>query len=303
MLQLSGLTKWFYKKMAEKLRILIADSGSSKTEWRIIENGVPANSFFSSGINPYFLTSDEIYGLLTREIKPEVKGRFSNIFFYGTGCNSTLKEDIVRKALNRFIVSEEIFIGSDLLGAARSLCLDKAGIACIMGTGSNSCYYDGKRIVSNIPPLGYILGDEGGGAVLGRKLLSGILKKQVPDHIIRKFLDTYKLTTAEILDNVYTKPFPNRFLGQFAKFLSDNINEPELKEIVESSFEDFIVRNILQYPESGKYPVHFTGSIAFHFKELLIQQLAKNNLISGEITLTPMSNLIIYHLNDTIQNK
>jgi N-acetylglucosamine kinase-like BadF-type ATPase len=286
--------------MSGKSRILIADSGSSKTEWRIIENGIPGGSFFSSGINPYFLSSKEIYSLLNSEIKPEVEKRFNNIYFYGTGCNSDLKEDIVRKALARFTISKEIFIGSDLLGAARSLCGNQAGIACIMGTGSNSCYYDGKRIVANIPPLGYILGDEGGGAVLGRKLLSGILKKQVPDQIIRKFLETYKLTTAEILDNVYTRPFPNRFLGQFAKFLSDNIEEPELKEIVESSFEDFIIRNILQYPESGQYPVYFTGSIAFHFKEMLIEQLKKNNLTAGEITLTPMANLIIYHLSNNV---
>lgn len=289
--------------MSGKSRILIADSGSSKTEWRIIENGIPGNSFFSSGINPYFLSSEEIYGLLKREIRFEGENSFSSIYFYGTGCNSTLKEDIVRKALQQFTISEEIFIGSDLLGAARSLCRHNAGIACIMGTGSNSCYYDGKRIVANIPPLGYILGDEGGGAVLGRKLLSGILKKQVPDHIIKQFLETYKLTTAEILDNVYTKPFPNRFLGQFAKFLKDNIAEPELREIVISSFEDFIIRNILQYSESEKYPVHFTGSIAFHFKKLLIEQLKKNNLTAGEITLTPMANLIIYHLNDTLENK
>jgi N-acetylglucosamine kinase-like BadF-type ATPase len=283
--------------MTKGLRILIADSGSSKTEWKIIDNGVNGESLFSTGINPYFLTSEEIFGILGHEIG-DLSGRsFSNVLFYGSGCNSPVKEDIVRNAIDRFFVSDKTFIGSDLLAAARSLCQNDPGIACIMGTGSNSCYYDGKRIVSNIPPLGYILGDEGGGAVLGRKLISSILKKQVPESIRENFLERYQLTTAEILDNVYTKPFPNRFLGQFSRFLSDNIDIPELREIVDSSFEDFIRRNILQYPESGDLPIHFTGSIAFHFSELLIEQLYKANLTPGVITHTPIAGLVQYHLN------
>jgi N-acetylglucosamine kinase-like BadF-type ATPase len=284
--------------MSDNSRILIADSGSSKTEWKIIEDNIPGESIFSSGINPYFLTSEEILELLGNEIRQLSGSSFSGIWFYGSGCNSSTKGDIVRSAIDRFFDSGDTFIGSDLLAAARSLCLSKPGIACIMGTGSNSCYYDGERIVSNIPPLGYILGDEGGGAVLGRKLLSGILKKQIPVGIRENFLERYRMTTAEILDNVYTKPFPNRFLGQFARFLSDNIDMPELKEIVVSSFEDFIIRNILQYPESGYLPVHFTGSIAFHFREILIEQLTRNKLIPGDITLTPIAGLVQYHLNN-----
>jgi glucosamine kinase len=287
--------------MSESSRILVADSGSSKTEWKIIEDNIPGESIFSTGINPYFLASEEIYDMLGREIGKLRGSSFRSIWFYGSGCNSQLKENIVKNAIDRFFDSGNTFIGSDLLAAARSSCQSKPGIACIMGTGSNSCYYDGEKIVSNIPPLGYILGDEGGGAVLGRKLLSSILKKQVPVEIRENFLMRYKMTTAEILDNVYTKPFPNRFLGQFARFLADNINVPELKEIVVSSFEDFIRRNIIQYPESGFLPVHFTGSIAFYFRELLIEQLSKNNLIPGDITLTPITGLVQYHLNNQQQ--
>jgi glucosamine kinase len=284
--------------MPGKSGILIADSGSSKTEWKIIVNGDPGKSFFSSGINPYFLGSEEIFDLLQKEIGQLSGKSFSSICFYGTGCNSRSKEDIVRNALKRFASSENIFIASDLLAAARSLCNDEPGIACIMGTGSNSCYYDGMKIVNNIPPLGYILGDEGGGAVLGRKLISGILKKQVPEEVRENFMARYRLSIAEILDNVYTKPFPNRFLGQFAKFLTDNIQVPELKEIVVSSFEDFIRRNILQYPESAYLPVHFTGSIAFHFREILVEQLEINRLVTGDITLSPMEKLVNYHLKN-----
>ncbi|HVN59440.1 MAG TPA: hypothetical protein VMT63_14165 [Bacteroidales bacterium] len=277
-------------------KILIADSGSSKTQWAVIgdNNG---RSYLSSGINPYFLGSDEIFRNLSAELKDLAGMKFSRVYFYGTGCNSNKKEEIVRVALEAFTGCKDIFVGSDLLGAARSLCSDKPGIACIMGTGSNSCYYDGSKIVSNIPPLGYILGDEGGGAVLGRKIVSSIIKMQVPESVRENFLSQYNLTTAEILDNVYTKPFPNRFLGQFAKFIGENREIPEIKEIIVSSFDDFIRRNILQYPESASHEVHFTGSIAYHFREILTDQITKHGLRKGKITLAPMEGLIQYHKN------
>lgn len=278
--------------------ILVADSGSTKTEWKVIKESVPQESIFSSGINPFFLSGEEIYNLLEKEVGLQSGQTFKKVYFYGTGCNSAAKENVVKDALKRFIRCDDIFVGSDLLAAAHSLCLDKPGIACIMGTGSNSCYYDGTRIVTNVSPLGYILGDEGGGAVLGRKLISGVLKRQVPQHVIDIFFETYKITPAEILENVYMKPFPNRFLGQFAKFISVNINIPELQEIITSSFEEFIKRNILQYPQSADLPVHFTGSIAFHFRLFLEKLLIKYRLQPGIITLTPMTNLIKYHLRN-----
>lgn len=278
--------------------ILIADSGSTKTEWRILKEPVPEESVISSGINPYFLTTNEIYLLLKKELANISENTFNKIYFYGTGCNSEAKNNTVREALYSFFSAAEIFIGSDLLGAARSLCQNDPGIACIMGTGSNSCYYNGTIIVSNVAPLGYILGDEGGGAVIGRKLISAVLKKQVPQKVIELFFDTYKITAAEILESVYMKPFPNRFLGQYVRFISANIHIPELKDIITTSFEDFIRRNILQYPESRLFPVHFTGSIAFHFRPVLEELLTGNNLRSGIITLSPMDNLIRYHLHN-----
>ncbi len=278
--------------------ILIADSGSTKTEWQILKDGIASESKFTSGINPYFLTVEETNSLLKNELILLSGYSFSKIYFYGSGCNSDFKKNSVKQALKRFFSAEEIFIGSDLFGAARSLCQNKPGIACIIGTGSNSCYYNGKAIKSNVAPLGYILGDEGGGAVLGRKLVSGVLKKQVPQRVIDSFFETYKLTASEILENVYMKPFPNRFLGQFAKFLSDNIDIPELQYIVTSSFDEFIKRNILQYPEAKELPIHFTGSIAFHFRPYLEELLLKHDLQSGEITQSPMEHLISYHMTN-----
>jgi glucosamine kinase len=276
--------------------ILVADSGSTKTEWKIIKDGIPQESIFSSGINPYFLTVDEIFLLLKKELNGISGYSFNKIYFYGTGCNGETKNNIVREALNRFFSVDLIFIASDLLGAARSLCQNEPAIACIMGTGSNSCYYNGSVIVSNVSPLGYILGDEGGGAVIGRKLVSSVLKKQISQMVIDLFFDTFKITPAEILESVYMKPFPNRFLGQYARFISTNIHISELQEIVTTSFEDFIRRNILQYPESEMLPVHFTGSIAFYFRPFLEELLTRNNLKPGIITLSPMANLIKYHI-------
>lgn len=281
--------------------ILIADSGSTKTEWRLIDGDSDSQSVFSPGINPYFMSSDEILFLLRRELKVMESSPPAIIWFYGTGCNSESKNNVVRTALERFFTKGKIMIGSDLLGAARSLCQRDPGIACIIGTGSNSCYYNGKEIISNVAPLGYILGDEGGAAVLGRKLLTGVLKKQVPSDVIEKFFDFYRITPAEILENVYMKPFPNRFLGQFAKFISENISIPELREIVDSSFDEFIVRNINQYPEAKQLPVHFAGSIAFHFRTCLEDRLTKNNLRTGKIALSPMQELVIYHMKNTVQ--
>ncbi|HBE42146.1 MAG TPA: ATPase [Bacteroidales bacterium] len=278
--------------------ILVADSGSTKTEWKVIKGNIAQESIYTGGINPYFLSENGIYQLLEKELAPHYRKSFRKVFFYGTGCNTEAKNNVVRNAIGRFLAADNIFIGSDLLGAARSLCQNDPGIACIMGTGSNSCYYDGNKIVSNVSPLGYILGDEGGGAVIGRKLLSAVLKKQISRSVIDVFFNTYRITPAEILERVYMKPFPNRFLGQFTMFISDNIEIPELQEIIRTSFHEFIVRNILQYPESKTLPVHFTGSIAFYFRSFLVELIVLNKLRLGTITLSPMTDLIKFHINN-----
>lgn len=275
--------------------ILIADGGSTKTEWREVTNGKSGISVLSAGINPYFLSSEEMLNLLKKDLAPFSSLRPAHIWFYGTGCNSEAKNEKVRAVLFSMFPDSNICVGSDLLGAARALCRNKPGIACIIGTGSNSCYYNGSEIAANVSPLGYILGDEGGGAVLGKKLISAVLKKQVSGEIIDSFFETYKMTAAEILDSVYTKPFPNKFLGQFSRFLSDNIQHTQLQDIVISSFDEFIRRNVLQYPEAKDYKVNFTGSVAFHFRSLLEACLSMNGLSAGKITLSPTDDLVVYH--------
>jgi N-acetylglucosamine kinase-like BadF-type ATPase len=276
--------------------VIVVDSGSTKTEWKLLDKGTSGNSFFTAGINPYFLSTEAIFQLLNNELNALAGAEPDQLYFYGTGCNSEAKNNTVKEALQDFFNPGSIFVGSDLLGAAKSLCGHDPGIACIIGTGSNSCYYNGTEIISNVAPLGYILGDEGGGAVLGRKLVAAVLKKQVPDSVVERFFDTYNITRAEILENVYMKPFPNRFLGQFARFISANIEVPELQDIITASFDEFIKRNVLQYPEAKLLPVNFTGSIAYHFRSYLEALLVQNNLKTGIITLSPMENLVKYHL-------
>lgn len=282
--------------------ILIADSGSTKTEWVVLNNSQPEPSIFTNGISPIYLSGNEIISLLKKELTEIQHLPVKKVFFYGTGCNSIENNKRVSDAIGEFLNLSEVFVGSDVLGAARSLCLDKPGIACIMGTGSNSCYYDGNKIVSNISPLGYILGDEGSAAVIGKKLLSDVLKNQLPENVIKLFFETYKITSAEIIDNVYRKPFPSRYLGQFAKFISANIKVKELEQIVITSFNDFIERNVLQYPESRLYPVHFTGSVAYSFKPQLEACLTNYGLLPGVISLSPMADLIKFHLNFSYSN-
>ena len=273
--------------------ILIADSGTTKTEWCIITDKGTTKTLVTPGINPFYQDSENILSILQKEFT--AAKRFNSINFYGAGCINKEKQDIVRKSLMQVFETAHIFIGTDLLAAAHSLCQDQPGVACILGTGSNSCCYNGNEIVANVSPLGFILGDEGSGAVLGKKLIGDILKKQLPKSLIDDFFETYHTTPAEILENVYKKPFPSRYLADYTKFLSKNIKHSEIENIVVASFREFVTRNLLQYPEIEKMPIHFTGSIAFHFEVQLRKAIEEQNLILGNIEQAPMKGLIRYH--------
>lgn len=275
--------------------IIIADSGSSKTHWSIIrENNLPPETIFTSGINPYYQDSQTILKAL--ELKFPVKAlRPDIIFFYGAGCANIQVNSIVSKALQEFFGTSSIEVESDLMAAARALCQDNEGIACIIGTGSNSCYYDGKIIKEQVSPLGFILGDEGSGAVLGKRFLGDLLKNQIPKEIVEKFFDTYKFTKEDILDHIYKKPFPNRFAAQFTHFISDNIDDSFLHGLVYDEFSRFLVRNVMQYQYSSILPINYTGSIAWHFQEILRKAASSLDLTTGQIIQSPMSGLLKFH--------
>ena len=262
----------------------------------MVGNDKSANTCTTGGINPFQLGLDEIVHLLEMEFTLPHTG-ISGIWFYGAGCAFPEKNKIVADALSHYFGVCDIQINSDLLAAAHSLCGKTPGIACILGTGSNSCYYDGREIVQHGSGLGYVLGDEGSGNDLGRKLLSDVLKNQLPATICNLFFETYQVTTGEILDNVYRKPFPNRYLAQFARFVSANIGFPEMQTLVVNCFREFFRRNVLQYETAKQLPVHFTGSISFHFSEILKKTAGEFGLTIGNISQEPMAGLVEYHLH------
>lgn len=276
--------------------ILIADSGSTKTDWRLISEKEEVKSVSTPGINPFYQTEEEIENQISTLLYPELMGfSVKKIFFYGAGCAFEDKKQIVKNAISVSFPKAQIEIESDLLAAARGLFLKEKGIACILGTGSNSCFYDGKNIVHNVSPLGFILGDEGSGAVLGKKFAADCLKNQLPEKLKDKFLKQYDLTPAQIIESVYKKPFPNRFLAQFTRFLSENIAEPSIYNIVFDSFTEFFTRNIMQYNNYKDYPVCFIGSIAYYFKDVLEVAANELDIQIGIIYQSPMPGLIKYH--------
>ena len=288
--------------------ILIADSGSTKTDWRLLVPGSDGDfatiSFATSGINPFFLAGDEIVALLKSELcsrfeaaeTPVSVSAIEHIHFYGAGIASQEKSDLVADALRMvFRSASEIEAHSDLFGAARGLCGRERGIPCILGTGSNSCYYDGRAIVDNVPPCGYILGDEGGGAAMGKKLLSAFLKRDLPEYLCDKLRRECGLSKDIILERVYRQPFPNRFLAQHALFLGNYKSEEAIQSIITNCFEEFFDRNVLKYPQCRDVPIHFTGSIAFHFAEFLHPMAESRELTIGKITKSPIDDIAVYH--------
>lgn len=225
--------------------ILIADSGSTKTDWCVVENGVLLQQIFTKGTNPFFQSEEEISNEIATALLPQLKtSELDAVYFYGAGCGFPDKISMVHRAITKHLsVKNEVEVNTDMLAAARGLCGHDSGIACIMGTGSNSCYYDGKSIVTNVSPLGFILGDEGSGACLGKLLVGDILKNQMTPELKEKFLKQFDLTPADIIDRVYRKPFPNRFLASLSPFLAQNLGEPCVRALVLNSFKAFLKRN------------------------------------------------------------
>lgn len=279
--------------------LLIADSGSTKTQWVVLDDGMVKQNLSTAGINPFFETSDDILKMLKNEF-PKLNQSPDSIHFYGAGCANPDINKVVEKALEQYFGSKDIHIKSDLYAAAHSLCQNEEGIACIIGTGSNSCHYDGEKIVDNVSPLGFILGDEGSGAVLGRTLVGDILKKQLDQSLIDAFDEAYKTNAGEIINRVYRQPFPNRYLAEFTKFINEHIQHPQMEALVKDGFDKFVKRNLLQYDNVHQLPISFTGSLAYHFKKQLEDTLEHHNLKLGKIDKTPIEGLVLYHLGKGI---
>lgn len=278
--------------------ILIADGGSSNIKWCLIEKTEKIIEFNTTGMNPVMLTYEEMSQRIAEEVAPELNSylaQIQHIYYYGAGCRGGDYNRAVEKAIKNSFPSSTIAVESDMTGAAKALCGNQPGIACILGTGSNSCLYDGEKIIDAIAPLGYILGDEGSGAVLGRQLISDVFKKQLPVELCLKFREQYDLNMETVINRVYGSPEANRFLASLTPFLAKYIEEPSIHRLVLNSFKSFFVRNVAHYMAYKTLPVNFVGSIAYHFRDVLQEAAAAIDCNIGKIIISPMEGLISYH--------
>ena len=275
--------------------ILIADSGSTKCEWCFISNG--RNQIIETqGASPYFLNGLQFVSMMKEELLPALKNKIPTaIYFYGTGLGAAENRIMFKKAIRTVFPRAAIEVEHDLTGASRALCGKNKGIVVILGTGSNSGYYNGKKIIRNSPGLGYVLGDEGSGAYLGKKVLQYYLYKTFDTELHNKFHEKYDLSASDILDSVYKKPLPNRYIASFATFLAENRGHYMIENIIEDGLWDFFSVHLAHYPESGKIPVFFTGSVAFGFQDILKELCRNFDWQAGKFLAKPMEGLIKYH--------
>lgn len=279
-----------------KQHILVADSGATKTDWCLLQQEEIVCRFKTKGISPIFQTQKEIDKEIKENVYPQLKNTtLKAIYFYGSGCIPE-KTDSVRNAIQSTFLIDKIEVNSDLIGAAHALCGNKKGIVCILGTGSNSCEWDETEITHQVSPLGFILGDEGSGAHMGKLLINDLLKNQLQRELKEKFLKQYKLTQATIIENVYRKPYPSRFLASISPFLLQNIEDELIKSIVKKSFSDFFERNVMQYNYKNN-EVHFVGSIAYYYASILKEVANEKEITIGKIEQSPMEGLINYYSN------
>ena len=300
--------------------ILLADSGSTKVHWCLVTASGQCSDVFTDGINPMFQTCDAMRNSISNNLLPKISqllwaGTLTHVFFYGAGCTPE-KKGTVKQALEAVFKKAQIEVESDMLGAARGLLGRQAGVACILGTGSGSCYYDGEKIAWAVPSLGFILGDEGSGAVLGKRLVGDVLKNQLESGVQSTeygvqtelpslkdlFFEECNTSMAEIIDRVYRQPFPNRYLAQLSRFCANHIEDARIHDLVYDHFVQFIRRNLVQYfKESGirnqEAGIGFVGSIAYYYRPILEEAMAAEGLTVGRILQDPIEGLREYHQN------
>jgi N-acetylglucosamine kinase-like BadF-type ATPase len=278
--------------------ILVADSGSTKTSWCVIDAQGKQNYIETCGLNPCLQPEDVIFDELQKNLCPKIDAEIKHIFYYGTGVTAE-KQSVMREILAKaFPSAQTIEAYSDLLGSARSVCGNQAGIACILGTGSNSCLFDGKNIIDAVNCGGYIIGDEGSGAVLGRNLLNAFLKRDLSPEIHDDLVKNYNLSYAYIVEKVYKTPMANTWMAGFTKYLNEHKDEACIRKIIVGSLTDFFAKNVEKYADYKNYKVHFIGSIAYHFKPIL-EEIAQSRGISiGNIIKAPIEALAKYHFEN-----
>lgn len=275
---------------------LIADSGATKAEWCVVVNG-KKKSVITQGISPYFFTEQKIVDLLQNDVVPHFakSATITEIYYYGTGMRNPGNVKMVKDSLRQVFDRASIELNDDMLAAARALNGKNNGFACNLGTGSFCCYYNGKKIARQTPGIGYILGDEGSGAYLGKKVIQYYLYNTFDEELRYKFDNKYSTTPVEVLENVYRKPLANRYLASYVLFLSENRGHYMIENIIEDGLNDFFFHHLCKYREAWKMPISFVGSVAFGFKDVLKELCSSYEFELGKILKSPMAGLVEYH--------
>ncbi|MBX2892053.1 MAG: hypothetical protein KF734_14080 [Saprospiraceae bacterium] len=277
--------------------VIIADCGSTKSDWLLVQGGRDHTLENTVGFSPFFHSTEEITAILKEQLLPKLTpANVKEVYFYGTGIHDEHRADIVANAIKAVFPKAIVEVEHDLLAAARATCGHHAGIACILGTGSNSCYYDGERILDNVPSLGWLLGDEGSGTHLGKALVRAKFYRELPTDLNRAFDTAYPEGMDAIKDRVYEKG-ANAYLATFTRFLGDHIKHPFVQHLVADSLGEFLDRQACKYNGYQHVPIHFVGSIAHHFQEILMQCMEARNLKPGVIIRKPIYPLADYHLH------
>lgn len=280
--------------------ILIADGGSTKTNWCLVTDDQKKVLFNTEGYNPYFVSEEYITNSLKQNLPNDLEiDKITEVNYYGAGCSTDEMRAHVQRGMQPVFTAAKINIGHDLLAAARAVLGRNAGFAAILGTGTNTCLYNGKDVIQNIDSGAYILGDEGSGCYIGKKLLIDYLRGYMPEEVRKVFWDTYHLTPDDVNEEVYTKPLANRFCAQFSKFVYDNtVNIAYSHNLVKTSFQDFFKNLVTRYPDYQTYSFNCIGSVGYNFRNILEEVVAENGMDMGNIIRSPIDNLVKYHLSE-----
>ena len=276
--------------------ILIADSGSTKTDWVLADENLQRHPFTTSGINPFILSVEQIENILVTQIHIGIdRSTIKEIYFYGAGCSDEVRCGMIKDSLKKLFSNAEIEVNHDLLGAARALCGNEKGIAAILGTGSNSCLYDGEKITEAIPSLGYILGDEGSGAHIAKKFIAAYIYREMPADLKSK-VDAEGITKEDVIQNLYDSPAPSAYLAGYMAIITKHIQHPFISSLVKNCFAEFLERHVCRYTGFKETPMHCTGSVAFNFSNLLKEAAAEKKVTVGRIIDKPINTLADFHL-------
>lgn len=277
---------------------IIADSGSSKTDWRLLVSDGTIQQASSPGFNPYYQPIEHLQISIEQFLIPVVSEKVEKIFFYGTGVSSPRNQEVIKGTFRKFFPEATVEIEWDLVAAARALCGNEEGIACILGTGSNSCLYDGDKIIDQVANLGWILADEGSGTSMGKQLLFDYLRMQLPDALANQFHKRFPFSREEFLEKIYQQEKPSTFLATFSKFILQHLKEPYCYKLVYQSFASFFENNVMKYKGYKDVKVHFVGSVAFYFSDVLRQVANDKGITVKNILETPIAGLTLFHKKD-----